>query len=262
MNVGDDLFSDSDDEIEYEEEEVNIAGKTFIIKSLPEQIPVETLAKLADKKIEISGRCPWPGSLLLGTYLNHEEYGKKLIENKNVLELGTGCGILGFAIANVVNSIELTDSDTFALALVAKNVEKNFVARYGNDEQKLPTIEKLKWGDTKDFEKYDKKNVKFDIVIAADVCYKEEIVNPLFVTASKLSSSTALFILCHIPRGTTNGDGNDLVTNEMVCNYAEKNAFIIVNKVDVKDELINISPEECVEGVGCKDGCIYVFKKK
>ena len=48
----------------------------------------------------------------------------------------------------------------------------------------------------------------------------------------------------------------------MVCNYAEKNAFIIVNKVDVKDELINISPEECVEGVGCKDGCIYVFKKK
>ena len=28
------------------------------------------------------------------------------------------------------------------------------------------------------------------------------------------------------------------------------------------DELINISPEECVKGVGCKDGCIYVFKKK
>ena len=41
-NVNDDeqliLFSDSDDEIEYEEEEVQIAGKTFIIKSLPEQI--------------------------------------------------------------------------------------------------------------------------------------------------------------------------------------------------------------------------------
>ena len=39
-NVNDDdqliLFSDSDDEIEYEEEEVQIAGKTFIIKSLPE----------------------------------------------------------------------------------------------------------------------------------------------------------------------------------------------------------------------------------
>ena len=34
-----------------------------------------------------------------------------------------------------------------------------------------------------------------------------------------------------------------------------------MNKIDINDELITISPKECVEGVGCKNGCIYVFQK-
>ena len=266
-NVNDDdqliLFSDSDDEIEYEEEEVQIAGKTFIIKSLPEQIPLEILAKLADKKIEISGRCPWPGSLLLGTYLNHEKYGRHLIENKNVIELGTGCGILGFSIAAHVNKIELTDNDVFALNLVEKNININLaIDNFSSNNGTTPTVEKLSWANENDLKKYNLKNVKYDVVIAADVCYKEEIVNPLFITARQLSKPNAKFILCHVPRGTTNGNGNSLVTNEIVCKYAEKNEFKIMNKIDINDELITISPKECVEGVGCKNGCIYVFQKE
>ena len=125
--VSDDLLqlSDSDDEIEYEEEE---GGKLYI-KSLPEQIPVEILAKLSSANVEISGRCPWPGSLLLATYLNKNEYGKSLVTGKSVVELGTGCGILGFAIADLVSRLLLTDNDRFALSLVRKNIEQNFVEK-------------------------------------------------------------------------------------------------------------------------------------
>ena len=43
------------------------------------------------------------------------------------------------------------------------------------------------------------------------------------------SKPNAKFILCHVPRGTTNGNGNSLVTNEIVCKYAEKNEFKIIN---------------------------------
>ena len=254
--VFDDLLqlSDSDDEIEYEEEEVHVAGKTFTINSLPEQIPVEILAKLSSANVEISGRCPWPGSLLLATYLNKNEYGKSLVTGKSVVELGTGCGILGFAIADLVSRLLLTDNDRFALSLVRKNIEQNFV-------ENPPSVDKLAWGDDTDLAKYDTVSGAYDVVVGADVCYKEEIVNPLFVTASTLSKKR--FVLCHIPRGTTNNGGdNDLVTNEMVCKYAEKNGFLIEKKMQVGKDLLSISPKECAQGVGCKDAVIYVWMKK
>lgn len=254
--IFDDLLqlSDSDDEIEYEEEEVHVAGKTFSIKSLPEQIPVEILAKLSSANVEISGRCPWPGSLLLATYLNKAEYGKSLILGRSVVELGTGCGILGFAIADLVSKLLLTDNDRFALSLVQKNIEQNFL------EKDPPSVAKLAWGDDADLAKYDSVLGAYDVVVAADVCYKEDIVNPLFVTAATLSKKH--FVLCHIPRGTTNGGDNDMVTNAMVCKYAEQNGFLIEKKMQVDEDLLSISPKECAQGVGCKDAVIYVWIKK
>ena len=111
----------------------------------------------------------------------------------------------------------MTDNDRFALSLVRKNIEQNF--------EKSPLGGQVTWGDNTDLAKYDAVSGTYDVVVAADVCYKEDIVNPLFVTASILSKKR--FVLCHIPRGTTNGGDNDMVTNEMVCKYAEKNGFLM-----------------------------------
>ena len=113
---------------------------------------------------------------------------------------------------------------------------------------------------TTDLAKYDAVSGTYDVVVAADVCYKEDIVNPLFVTAATLSKKH--FVLCHIPRGTTNGGDNDMVTNAMVCKYAEQNGFLIERKMQVGEDLLSISPKECAQGVGCKDAVIYVWIKK
>ena len=75
----------------------------------------------------------------------------------------------------------MTDNDRFVGALFEEHRTK-FV-------ENPPSVDKLAWGDDTDLAKYDTVSGAYDVVVAADVCYKEEIVNPLFVTASTLSKS-------------------------------------------------------------------------
>ncbi|MEJ2240741.1 MAG: class I SAM-dependent methyltransferase [Candidatus Bathyarchaeota archaeon] len=63
---------------------------------------------------------PAEDSFLLGENL-------KLLKNDNVLDMGTGCGILAIIVAKEAKSVLAVDINPFALSCAIKNAESNFV---------------------------------------------------------------------------------------------------------------------------------------
>ena len=237
------LWKETNELIDYEEEEVRVAGQKFLIQSLPEQLPLEVLSKLVDANVEISGRCPWPGSLLLATYLAKSSDRVLHVTGKRVIELGAGSGILGLALSKWCEHIVLTDADPFALNLINVNVEKNLSVESNT------IVRKLRWGEAEDIENCSIGG-SFDVVLAADVCYKLEIVAPLVQTCAQLAP---VFVLCHVPR---HGVTHDFVTKE-----ASKAGYELKECITVDEALIAMAPDGVNEGVGCVDGKIFVFHR-
>ena len=240
------LWEFCDDAIDYEEEIILLADQKIKIQSLPEQLPVEVLSMLADANVEISGRCPWPGSLILATYLLHAQ-NRKICEGKKCIELGAGSGILGLALNKLADDVVLTDADPFALNLIRSNLDCNTISGV--------LVKQLRWGSPVDIrevklalgERY--LNECLDVVLAADVCYKEEIVLPLMTTSLMMAPN---LILCHIPRHG--------VTHDFVIKCAKDVGFKLMEDIMVDEAMLNRCPENVRHGVGCTDAQIFVFR--
>lgn len=101
-------------------------------------------------------------------------------EGFNVLELGSGCGLLGIALSKVTTGkVFMTDKEC-QLALLEENIrlnkcENNCFSRV------------LEW-DTSElfFSIISEENISFDLIIAADVLYDKSMVNSLFNLLNKL----------------------------------------------------------------------------
>ena len=62
----------------------------------------------------------WPSSIALHDVLKAHPY---LIQNKHVLEIGAGIGLPSLMMADITNSIQISDYDLEAVALLKKNIE-------------------------------------------------------------------------------------------------------------------------------------------
>jgi predicted nicotinamide N-methyase len=124
-----------------------------------------------------------------------------LNDSKRILELGTGTGIVGIAVAKVLSNsttkIVLTDSSTSSLKLCKKNCQINL----GSVEKKNVEIRQLCWGDTLTSTNHQDAAFAFDTVIAADVLYDLDMWKPILQTASaSLAPARGHLLLSHVPR--------------------------------------------------------------
>ena len=62
----------------------------------------------------------WPSSIALHDVLKAHPY---LIQNKHVLEIGAGIGLPSLMMADIAKSIQISDFDKEAVALLQKNIE-------------------------------------------------------------------------------------------------------------------------------------------
>mmetsp|Transcript_5561 Transcript_5561/g.8124 ORF Transcript_5561/g.8124 Transcript_5561/m.8124 type:complete len:265 (+) Transcript_5561:95-889(+) len=108
------------------------------------------------------------------------------MKGKKVLELGAGlglCGLLAYFLG--ARQVVLTDGDTDVLANMRDNVASNTL----NEHKSENTISchQLRWGKSNhDTEVLATHFGKFDIILASDVIYMEEAIEPLFDTIMEL----------------------------------------------------------------------------
>ena len=62
----------------------------------------------------------WPSSIALLDVLKAHPY---LIQNKHVLEIGAGIGLPSLMMADIARSVQISDYDKEAVALIQKNIE-------------------------------------------------------------------------------------------------------------------------------------------
>ncbi|TXG65402.1 hypothetical protein EZV62_006677 [Acer yangbiense] len=97
----------------------------------------------------VTGSVMWDSGVVLGKFLEHAvDSGMLLLQGKKILELGSGCGLVGCIAALLGGQVILTDLPD-RLRLLKKNVETNL--RHGNLKGSA-VVKELTWGDDPDQE--------------------------------------------------------------------------------------------------------------
>ncbi|XP_051133137.1 uncharacterized protein LOC127252845 [Andrographis paniculata] len=136
----------------------------------------------------VTGAVMWDSGIILGKFLEHSvESGTLILQGKNVIELGSGCGLVGCIAALLGAQVTLTDLPD-RLKLLKKNVETNL---YGHIRGSA-TVKELTWGDDLDSNFTDPLP---DIVVGSDVVYSEGAVTDLIETLMQLCGQQTTVIL-------------------------------------------------------------------
>ncbi|XP_027155730.1 protein N-lysine methyltransferase METTL21A-like [Coffea eugenioides] len=136
----------------------------------------------------VTGAVMWDSGVVLGKFLEHAvECRKVLLQEKKVVELGSGCGLVGCITALLGADVVLTDLPD-RLRLLKKNVVANL---YG-DVRGSAIVKELTWGDDLD---QDLHYPLPDYVLGSDVIYSEEAVMDLLATLLDLCGTHTTVIL-------------------------------------------------------------------
>jgi len=131
------------------------------------------------------GLTVWDGAVVLAKYFEQKnEKHPELLKDATVLELGSGTGLVGIALAALGADVTITDLST-TIPILHKNVELN-KSQCKHEVQ----VKELYWGqDTDDFDP------DFDYIIGADVIYQDQLVPALLDTIKQLSGpSTKIYL--------------------------------------------------------------------
>jgi predicted nicotinamide N-methyase len=132
----------------------------------------------------------WDGSIVLAKFLEKQKNYLGL-ENAKVLELGAGRGIAGIA-AGILGA-ECTITDLYpVIPCIDKSISLN----------RLPKVcaLPLDWTEPVDL------HTEFDYIIAADVIWVQELIEPLIDTIDELFQPKTIMYLCHQTRSTIADD--------------------------------------------------------
>ncbi|XP_010940383.1 uncharacterized protein [Elaeis guineensis] len=138
----------------------------------------------------VTGAVMWDSGVVLGKFLEHAvDSGRLVLQGKRVVELGSGCGLVGCIAALLGADVILTDLPD-RLRLLKKNVEDN--VDEGNARGSA-RVSELTWGDELDAEFIEPSPPEF--VLGSDVIYSEGAVKDLLFTLRQLSGChTTIFL--------------------------------------------------------------------
>lgn len=111
---------------------------------------------------------------------------KELFRDKTVIELGAGCGLVGFVANHIASKTIITDGNDVVLRLLDRNIEA-MNKRGENDSQKC-SVTPLLWGFKQNVSDLVSKCGEVDVIVGADVLLWPGYVRPLFMTIRWLLS--------------------------------------------------------------------------
>ncbi|KAG7560389.1 Lysine methyltransferase [Arabidopsis thaliana x Arabidopsis arenosa] len=189
----------SSGESEFQMYRINSIESTVVIRQLPSQgiafklwLPATTLVTLLDNYRRDPNTSP-----LTRTFSSFQSDGSDSSSPMNIVELGSGTGIVGIAAAATLGAnVTVTD-----LPNVIDNLKFNadanaeVVARFGGKVH----VASLRWGEINDVEVLG-QNV--DLILASDVVYHEHLYDPLLKTLRflLLEGSKRVFLMAHLKR--------------------------------------------------------------
>ncbi|KAI4347388.1 hypothetical protein L6164_008204 [Bauhinia variegata] len=137
----------------------------------------------------VTGAAMWDSGVILGKFLEHSvDSGMLTVQGKKIVELGSGCGLVGCIAALLGGQVILTDLPD-RLRLLRKNIETNM--NHGGVRGSATATE-LIWGEDPDPEIIEPVP---DYVLGSDVVYSEGAVVDLLVTLEQLSGpNTTIFL--------------------------------------------------------------------
>jgi predicted nicotinamide N-methyase len=117
--------------------------------------------------------------------------------------LGAGLGLCGILAHHLgARQVILTDGDSDTLALLRENVATNVVATSNTHDNKVE-CRQLRWGH--EFATSFSVSIQacFDIILASDVIYVEECIEPLMETVVALLAPSGVFCLSYARRNVS-----------------------------------------------------------
>lgn len=125
----------------------------------------------------ITGSVLWDSSIMLSNmFTQHQTFFGLDAGKTRVLELGSGCGLLGITLASLVKEVVLTDQYEMLPQLV-KNIRRNLGDRSNTQ------VAELLWGDALP---RDLRKGSVDYIVASDCVYHEALTGKLVKTLSDL----------------------------------------------------------------------------
>ncbi|XP_062875093.1 methyltransferase-like protein 22 [Trichomycterus rosablanca] len=155
--------------------------------------------------LEDVGKQIWRGALLLSDFLLSNP---SMFRDATVLELGSGTGLTSIVLARMAKTVYCTDIGDDLLSMCKRNVQLNGCCNETSEEcgvkvrqldwtaDDFPTDSEFGWSEEEIADLYD--NTTF--IIAADVCYDDDLTDALMRTVYRIASnlrhpSTAYFCL-------------------------------------------------------------------
>lgn len=137
----------------------------------------------------------WDGSLLLARYL---EKRPEIVKNKTVLELGSGCGLIGIA-SGVLGAKKVTMTDLqYSLPLMQENVERNKSSWQGEKDLQCQKIEckECDWFHPPPITELCGSTVDSpDVILVADCVWLAPLIAPLLQTLDKYTNDVSIKVI-------------------------------------------------------------------
>eukprot|EP00753_Platysulcus_tardus_P006240 PLAT14039.4.p1 GENE.PLAT14039.4~~PLAT14039.4.p1 ORF type:complete len:263 (+),score=92.20 PLAT14039.4:19-807(+) len=166
----------------------SFGGVKLTLECAAELTPLDAVL-LAEEDVDLTGHKLWPGAHVMAAHL----LCSPSVVKKTVVELGCGTGAAGLIAAHCgAEHVLLTDGDEGVISLLQRNVDRS---AYG---ERCATAA-LRWGEPPAAEEVG----RFDLCIAADVVYSEDVIAPLLQSAScllKRRAADARLVLALLPR--------------------------------------------------------------
>ena len=143
-----------------------------------------------------TGGIVWETSYLLANYLvsfiqQQEKRGGR------VLEVGSGCGMLGLILAatNVYDMVVLTET-TDVLSNLQQNVKANYHTSRSKKRKTIVHTKQLRWDELQSDVDDVLQESSFDIIVGTDVIFTPILVRPLLQTLRYMSHDTTIIYIC------------------------------------------------------------------
>ena len=188
----------------------------------------------------------WEASVVLTRYCLQN---KEIFKNKNIIELGTGCGLLGISILKQIPEIgHYTFSDY--QESVINNLKTNLI-RNKLKENKKYDILKLDWRD------YEKIDLKYDIILGSELIYQGGYIQELAKLINKLLKDDGICYISMPEKRSMTGTFLKYVTE---CGMKYQSEYYDINNEELFVEILKDKKENKKLFENLKDMKLMLYK--
>ena len=188
----------------------------------------------------------WEASVVLTRYCLQN---KEIFKNKDIIELGTGCGLLGISI---LKQIPLINHYTFSdyQDSVINNLNTNLIRNKLKDNKKYDIL-KLDWRD------YEKIDLKYDIILGSELIYQGGYIQELAKLINKLLKDDGICYISMPEKRSMTGTFLKYVTE---CGMKYQSEYYDINNEELFVEILKDKKENKKLFENLKDMKLMLYK--